>query len=158
LNNNSEYKELIALIDKMARASLDPDIDICDFLDSVNSISSVCPDIFNIAWVVSESAMRTHESSCKTRLNQHCESSFVYLMKGCGTGTYKIGVTADIDSRVKAISTMSSGGVELICSGAGGSRLELELHRKYKSRRLHGEWFNLSGDDVEYIKVKLGLI
>lgn len=77
----------------------------------------------------------------------------VYLLH-C-QGRYKIGMsTTGVRSRVSAIQTASPYPVELVCVIWTYSPAELEraLHKRFASKRISGEWFDLSADDVDYLK------
>lgn len=80
-------------------------------------------------------------------------SGFVYLLK-TETGRYKIGRTNNPERRrtdfVKALSVEC----ELLCVIACKNmwHTEEELHYKFHTKRLEGEWFNLLPEDIEYIK------
>ncbi len=67
---------------------------------------------------------------------------------------YKIGITTKTpESRVMELQTGSS--TKIVISGysynSNALVMEQELHRKFSSKRLEGEWFALSDDDVAVI-------
>ncbi len=78
---------------------------------------------------------------------------FVYLLKS-DTGHFKIGRTIDPKSRSKTFGIQLPFEVEFLAliSTEDMFSLETELHNRFAEKRLSGEWFNLSGDDIEYIK------
>lgn len=82
-----------------------------------------------------------------TKRNGH-----VYLLKS-PTGTYKIGRTKDPSKRLHTFSVKLPFEVEFVCVIAAEDMiaLETELHRKFKHKRVGGEWFALSEDDVAFI-------
>lgn len=77
---------------------------------------------------------------------------YVYLLHS--NGVYKIGHAKDLTRRMMQISPVMPHEVELVhaikCENMVG--LESELHQQFADKRLNGEWFNLSAEDVEYIK------
>lgn len=81
------------------------------------------------------------------------EKGFVYLLPD-ETGTYKIGCTADPESRAKSYRTHRSTPVEFTCLIASPDMKDLEkqLHIQFADKRVNGEWFALDSADVEYIK------
>jgi hypothetical protein len=80
-------------------------------------------------------------------------AGFVYLLKS-ETGHYKIGRTIDPKSRSKTFGIQLPFAVEFLAVIPADDMisLESELHRRFDEKRLSGEWFNLSDDDIEYIK------
>lgn len=71
----------------------------------------------------------------------------VYLIRAAQF--YKIGISADIDKRLKQIQT----GCPIKCEYIGyipcedPDLLERQLHREFADHKTHGEWFDL-GDDI----------
>jgi hypothetical protein len=78
---------------------------------------------------------------------------FVYLLKS-SEGYYKIGKTKDPKNRMKTFGLKLPMHVEYICLIESDDMGELEtmLHIDYQSKRINGEWFDLTPEDVEYIK------
>lgn len=78
---------------------------------------------------------------------------FVYLIQS-PTGSYKIGRTKDPDDRLKTFSVKLPFEVDYVCTIETGDmyQLERELHKKYASKRVNGEWFYLEPEDVEDIR------
>lgn len=73
---------------------------------------------------------------------------FVYIL--FGNGYYKIGKAKEIDRRVSQISPQLPFEVKLIGFIETDDALALEsfYHEKYKDKRVNGEWFMLSDEDV----------
>jgi len=78
---------------------------------------------------------------------------FVYLIKA-DNGVYKIGVATNVKNRLDRLDIVLPYALETIHTIQTDDMysLELKLHRKFKSKRIKGEWFNLQLRDVEYIK------
>jgi len=78
---------------------------------------------------------------------------FVYLLKS-DTGYYKIGHTVNPDNRITTFGVLLPFEVEYdhLIQSPDMRRLESDLHRRYEDKRVNGEWFDLSVDDVAYIK------
>lgn len=78
---------------------------------------------------------------------------YVYLVQS-PTGSYKIGRTKDPDNRMKTFSVKLPFEVDYVCllETADMYALERDLHRKFASKRINGEWFMLAPADVAHIK------
>lgn len=85
------------------------------------------------------------------------KSNFVYLI-GAPNGLIKIGITGDVYRRLKVLDTASPVELNLIFSfeSDNANIIELELHQIFAIKRIKGEWFNLSTDDIKWIKGKYG--
>lgn len=84
---------------------------------------------------------------------QSARTGYVYLIQS-PTGTYKIGRTVDPDNRMKTFTVKLPFEVEYVCTiqTEDMHALEKQLHGHFASKRVSGEWFSLTPDDVEYIK------
>lgn len=69
------------------------------------------------------------------------------------TNHYKIGITNNVQDRLQHLQTANSAKLELLNSvkTSDPPLLEKELHTKFAVKRLEGEWFKLTNNDVEYI-------
>lgn len=79
---------------------------------------------------------------------------YVYLLRDSLLGAVKIGYAAtDYKRRVKALQSGCPQEINLIAiiQDKDASRIERELHRKYKGQSLRGEWFLLSDSDIDDI-------
>jgi len=76
-------------------------------------------------------------------------NGFVYIIKDTITNIYKIGKTIDLEKRLKTL-RCGNPKITLIASLQHKyySAIELELHKKYKRKRLSGEWFDLTEKEV----------
>lgn len=93
------------------------------------------------------------------RLNRVKQSTigYVYLIKANlpgGYSSYKIGHSRDIENRLKIFNVKLPFEFDLIhlIETADMRELERMFHRQFQSKRVNGEWFDLSADDVEWIK------
>lgn len=71
-----------------------------------------------------------------------------------GNGLFKIGVASDIKSRLAHIKSGSPVECELLMTikyDEKSINLEKDLHNKFSSKRVRGEWFALSKDDLKSI-------
>ena len=80
-------------------------------------------------------------------------AGYVYLLKS-EVGHYKIGCTNNPQNRLKTFGVKLPFRVEFVCLIKTDDMeiKETELHDRFQSNRLDGEWFNLSPDNVQFIK------
>jgi hypothetical protein len=82
-------------------------------------------------------------------------AGYVYLLRAIHDASlYKIGRTSNPANRSKTFNVKLPFPVGFVCliQSADMYSLESELHAKYKSKRLEGEWFRLESEDVDYIQ------
>ncbi len=79
------------------------------------------------------------------------EEGYVYLMQW--KDEYKIGKAVDVERRRKRLALELDRDITLlhVIFSTDYTRAELELHRKYEDKCLHGEWFALDQDDVAWL-------
>lgn len=77
----------------------------------------------------------------------------VYLI-GAGDGIYKIGLSTNPLRRFASFMLQLPFRVKLVhqIRSSNPRSLERELHTKFKDKRMNGEWFRLSAEDVSHIK------
>jgi len=77
----------------------------------------------------------------------------VYVIKS-ESGLYKIGRACDLERRLREYRTILPVSFTLVLSIATpeASLLEMALHRQFSDKRLHGEWFELDTEDVEWLR------
>lgn len=76
----------------------------------------------------------------------------VYLIGNEANAHVKIGRSIDVRARLVALQAMSPVRLTLLWQTLGGAELEAALHRRFGSRRMHGEWFDFPGcDPVEQV-------
>ena len=75
----------------------------------------------------------------------------LYIIQGAGLT--KIGISSNIESRFKKLTTSSPVPLTLAheCTTDLARSVEKELHTKYKEFNSHGEWFNLTEEQVKEI-------
>lgn len=81
-------------------------------------------------------------------------SDKLYIVKHKHIDEYfKIGITNNLESRIKSLNTASPTGIELVfCLQSKNARkIENYIHNKYKERNSNGEWFNLGKEELNYI-------
>lgn len=73
----------------------------------------------------------------------------VYLIKS--GDRYKIGYTRkSIEQRIKQMKTGNSHDLNLVTyfESKWGTKIEARLHRKFRNKKISGEWFELTDEDV----------
>jgi hypothetical protein len=72
----------------------------------------------------------------------------IYLVGSEASTLVKIGRSIDVEARLAAIQAMSPVPLALLWQTVGGAELEVSLHRRFESRRSHGEWFDFPDGDA----------
>ena len=68
--------------------------------------------------------------------------SVVYFVRRTdGTGPIKIGCTANLDQRIRALSYHAQADLAVLATAPGSFREERRLHRQFDNDRQEGEWF-----------------
>lgn len=88
-----------------------------------------------------------------SRARRSDKPGYLYLFRS-STGYYKIGVAEDVDIRHKQFHIPKVFEIEIICSFYVDDMFDIEqtLHANFQTKMVTREWFELSLDDVEYIK------
>lgn len=76
----------------------------------------------------------------------------VYLIKNSDENQYKIGYTRrTVEQRVKEFKTGNCNELKIIheFESDWGTKIEASLHRKFKYKKIDGEWFYLDGEEVK---------
>jgi hypothetical protein len=77
----------------------------------------------------------------------------VYFAQSINGGPIKIGCAVDVEKRLKSLQVGSPTPLKLLgVLYGGGRKKENELHKRFATQRLEGEWFAVSGDLMEEIK------
>lgn len=79
---------------------------------------------------------------------------YVYLIASDEFDSVKIGMSFDVESRVKQIQTGCPYKVKLLdkMPSLFSRHIESELHEIFKDSRQSGEWFSLTREDIEYLE------
>ena len=91
------------------------------------------------------------KKSLQISKGDHC----VYVIKHKGKSSiYKIGKSADFHQRLETIQSYNSAELEvvLVQKTSLNNYLEKILHFEFKSKKIRGEWFDLSKEDVARLK------
>lgn len=84
---------------------------------------------------------------------KNCKNRSTYLMKDKNTGLVKIGSSSDISVRIQ---TLSCGNPYLSILAVLDKNIEKELHLKFADKKIKGEFYNLTNEDVSHIIKKYG--
>jgi hypothetical protein len=79
---------------------------------------------------------------------------YIYFFQELNTGKIKIGKTKNLENRIKNLKSMLPFKSELVhhIPTSNHSDVEKYFHRKYRSKKVKGEWFDLNEDDIVFIK------
>ena len=69
-----------------------------------------------------------------------------------GRRLFKIGYTRrEVSKRIKELKTGNGSDLYLVSEfkSKWGTKIESQLHRIYKSKKVNGEWFDLTDDDIK---------
>lgn len=76
----------------------------------------------------------------------------VYLIRNSDENQYKIGYTRrEVEQRVKEFKTGNCNDLQIISvyESEWGTKIEASLHRKFKWKKIDGEWFYLEKEEVK---------
>lgn len=131
-------------------ANLATMLETVDFLSAPPGVYGRCSQ--------ARSALRGEALSVPEREETTSESTrdrsgYVYLLKS-DSGSYKIGRSKRPDDRLATFSVKLPFPVRYVCllKSEDMYSLEKELHARFEQRRIDGEWFALSQEDISYIK------
>lgn len=90
------------------------------------------------------------------------KDTWIYLIRDNTTKTFKIGNALNPFERVKQLKHSGTKlpialDLELLNAWYATEDEERYLHRKFKSKRINGEWFNLDGSDINAIYLYFAL-
>jgi hypothetical protein len=95
-----------------------------------------------------------HFEENKDWLDADSRYGYVYFIEACGF--LKVGFARDVRERIKGLQTGCPNEISLLDAIADESAqwLEKVLHYFLESHRHHGEWFKLTGDELEEVADK----
>jgi len=68
-------------------------------------------------------------------------TGYIYFIQQGGDGPVKIGFTKDVENRMKNLQTANPKPLDLLVFYPGNEEMEKELHYRFDSIRVFGEWF-----------------
>lgn len=101
-----------------------------------------------------------HEAVKRERkyLRAYRGASWVYVLYCKETNWYKIGVTEKSPyKRCRSIGTVGGCTVKVVAYWHGDAKHEAELHRRFASHRVRGEWFRRSQEMEDYLRDAPGI-
>lgn len=89
----------------------------------------------------------------KKKKKKKAQDGYVYLIAS-KDGLYKIGLSKDVRARIKTLGVALPFEIEPIHTIKTDDMvtLEKELHAQFNEKRVRGEWFALTPEDVEYVR------
>ena len=76
------------------------------------------------------------------------QGKLLYFARAGSTDRVKIGAAKDPQSRIKFLQTAVVEPLQLEGVLIGGTKIEAELHHHLQHRRIRGEWFSLTKEEV----------
>lgn len=100
---------------------------------------------------------KSYRPEPKPTFTRKVRAGYVYLVQE-PKGTYKIGRALDVQDRMRTFGIKLPYKVDLLAVIQSGDYVatEQELHFKFAEKRVDGEWFALTDEDVAYIKSLAG--
>lgn len=87
------------------------------------------------------------------RVRKACsEESFLYFIEALDSGFIKIGRSVNPERRLAQLSTGSPSKLVILGKISGGSKLEMDLHKRFGLSREKGEWFKITNELRDFIK------
>lgn len=77
-------------------------------------------------------------------------SGFVYFIRDAAAGLVKIGHAGNPWRRLYQIQVHNAAPLEIVAIEQGGEKRESELHVRFSSSHVRGEWFRFDGDVQAY--------
>lgn len=88
-------------------------------------------------------------------MKEQVNKESVYLLRYVGRKEVKIGMSKNVNpyKRIKDYGMYSIHGVEVlgVVPCLDGLEIEKTIHKEFRHKRIKGEWFNLTDEDVEFI-------
>lgn len=70
----------------------------------------------------------------------------IYFIEAGDVGPIKIGIATDVSTRLKSLQATNPTPLRVLAAVAGTMKDERDLHRRFASERLNGEWFRGDGE------------
>ena len=135
---------------------------LLDFLDEIELLKTIIKEYMPFA---SEYDVREFEAAKIVKVELDSEEwmirklaekkagkpTFIYLMHNERNGYYKIGRANNVEYRERTLQGEDPQ-ITTIHTISSTTALEKELHHFFSEKRIRGEWFNLSQEDVDFIK------
>lgn len=103
-----------------------------------------------IPYLNSKSSVDEKTIKKSNQITKSKKQNFVYIMLNQRNGFYKIGRSVNPEYREKTLQAEEPE-IDLIKKWPAPKAIEKKLHNKYKKKKVRGEWFELTKDDVNEI-------
>lgn len=90
------------------------------------------------------------------RYDEHLVFHVVYFVQNTNSGHIKIGTTKSMGARLNTLQNASADPLLVMACMPGDHRHEAELHDRFRSSRLHREWFAQTPELLAYISEVAG--
>ncbi len=144
--NDSEFPNITTLRNRLGikREMVEKVLDYCKTNDGFNDIIEICQPLV--------ASFKTKEEAIENIKDDNKIIGHVYLLKH--DKVYKIGKSIDASRRYKEIKTQMPYKTEEIhvIETDDPSGIEVYWHNRFKDKKLEGEWFKLSANDVKTFK------
>lgn len=108
-----------------------------------------------IAWAIDDIESGNKGSGItreRLRRKLHREVGFIYILHIDGSPHYKIGKSVDPEQRrCKDFARLPATFICIIATNFM-SRLESEIHERFRGKQIDGEWYALQPDDLIYLR------
>ncbi|MGN7312429.1 GIY-YIG nuclease family protein [Alkalicoccobacillus gibsonii] len=87
--------------------------------------------------------------------SQSTDAGYIYFVKDSSSDLIKVGKAIDVEKRIRNnFGTIMPGTITLIhtLQSKNYHRTETLFHQYWSEKRVKGEWFELSSDDIRWIK------
>lgn len=117
----------------------------CESLESYENVIEICLPITKI-----KKRKKPQEPQQKSEISQ--EDGYVYLIQF--GSEYKIGTSNNVERRFRQLKTQMPYDGKIIHTITTGDPMGIESywHKYFDAKRLKGEWFKLTPEDVKYFK------
>lgn len=126
------------------------------------TLGQLCPDIcpphltdhpaahINAGTVYPLGSVAAHFIKKQWEVDAGKATTNVYFIRQCDGGPTKIGLATDVNARLAALQTAHAYPLHVAGVWPGAtSDDEKMLHSKFADKRLNGEWFDLTDDELE---------
>lgn len=148
-----EYPILINSCDYQPYLTLEQALKIKEKIDAtIEFAKNNDVDALNIAYndsVISEMSEYSPTKSYKEKTSSN--KTYIYLMIDNSNGYYKIGRSIKPKKRERTLQSEKPT-IDLLFYWSSYLIVETELHEYFADKRIRGEWFNLTDEDIQYIK------
>lgn len=95
-----------------------------------------------------------HTNKNKPNVVPYNKKGFVYFLKAEKTNWYKIGMTNNLHDRLNQLRPIMPFKIKIAYYIKANNRYKLEkkIHKVFKDKKINGEWFELSTNDIQLIK------